>query len=120
MTMRNIVLTSLVLVGVALGVRDFVRSAVWPLDRQMLDFRVFYCGGRAVDEGADPYRIEPARACEHEYPDRLLGRSRNLVLPYVLPGYDSIPFGLLAELPFPTAKHVFRISRSSRSARPRT
>lgn len=109
MTMRNIVLTSLLLVGVAVGVRDLLRSDLWPLDRQMLDFRVFYCGGRAVDLGADPYRIEPARSCEHQYPERLLGRSRNLVLPYVLPAYDSIPFGLLAKLPFPAAERVFTI-----------
>jgi hypothetical protein len=102
-----VVLGALLVVTIAFGVRDVLRTSFFPLDRQLLDFRAFYCGGQVVDAGADPSRLEPLGRCEHSHPNRFFARSPRVVLPYVLPGYDSAAFGLLARLPFPLAGRLF-------------
>jgi hypothetical protein len=72
-----------------------------------LDFRVSYCAGAAVDARADAYRVEPIRSCEHAHPTPLLARTPNLVLAWVLPGYDLAPLAALARLPFDAAAVVY-------------
>jgi hypothetical protein len=97
----------LVLLALAAGLHDLSRSAYFPLQHSVLDLRVFYCGGRVASAGGDPYAIEPLRSCEHAVPNALLRRSPNLVLPYVLPGYDLPPLEALARLPFDAGVTLF-------------
>ena len=97
----------MIALGLVVGARALARSDFIPLQRQMLDFRVAYCAGAAVDTRADPYRIEPARSCQHRYPAGPLVRSPNLVMPFVSPGYVAAAMGAFAELPFPLAAVLF-------------
>ena len=63
---------------------------------EVLDFRVVYCGERAVIARSDPYAIEPLRACEHTV-KREANEPDWSVTPYPLPGYAAmalLPFGL--------------------------
>jgi hypothetical protein len=101
------VIVLLLALGLVIGVRDLSRSWFFPLERQQLDLRVLYCGGRAANDGANPYALEPIRTCEHAYPTRALAESPNLALPFTLPGYDLPPVELLARLPLDTASAVF-------------
>jgi hypothetical protein len=105
--LRTWILAALIAFGVGVGARDLARSDFIPLQRQMLDFRVAYCAGVAVDTRADPYRIEPARTCQHRYPAGPLVRSPNLVMPFVSPGYVAATMGAFAALPFPLAAVLF-------------
>ncbi len=66
------------------------------------DFGIFYCAGQAVAAHADPYRVEPLRACERSVwePGYLEGYAE----PAASPGYALPMFALLSRLPFATAK----------------
>lgn len=68
------------------------------------DFRAFYCAGRGMLSGYDPYRVEPLRRCEQaaalEMGVRLVPA---LVVPAPLPPYALAAFGFVARLPFPDA-----------------
>jgi hypothetical protein len=70
------------------------------------DFRAFYCAGQAANTGADPYRSEPLRSCEH-----VVGVFRsdlaNLAVPAPLPGFALAPFRLLAYAPYPMAESAW-------------
>src|ERR1700761_6114017 len=101
------VLVALLAIGLAIGIRDLTRSWFFPLERQQLDLRVLYCGGRAANAGANPYALEPIRTCEHAYPTRVFAESPNLALPFTLPGYDLPPVELLARLPLDAASAAF-------------
>jgi len=68
-------------------------------------FAAFYCGGEAVAHGADPYRIEPLRTCEHRVAPGV--NPRDVVEPAPLPGYAFVPFVALARLPYRAAALVF-------------
>jgi len=59
-------------------------------------FKAFYCAGVAVKERADPYRVEPLRACERRLAPSNL--PDGYVEPAPLPGYAMAPFGALAML----------------------
>lgn len=59
-------------------------------------FKAFYCAGVAVKERADPYRVEPLRACERQLAPSDL--PDGYVEPAPLPGYAMAPFGALAML----------------------
>jgi len=68
-----------------------------------LDFREFYCGGAAVLQGADPYRVEPLRSCEH----RIAPAKEEpawLAEPAPLPGYSLALFAQFARLDFGLAR----------------
>ncbi len=65
---------------------------------------VWYCAGEAVNEHADPYRVEPLRSCEKRYePIRKLP----WVEPAPLPGYALAAFSLMARLPFALARTLW-------------
>jgi hypothetical protein len=68
------------------------------------DTVVWYCAGQAVNEHADPYRVEPLRSCEIRYDP---SRSYPWVEPAPLPGYTLAAFSLLARLPFPLARMLW-------------
>jgi hypothetical protein len=68
-----------------------------------LDFRVVYCGAEALRDGADPYTVEPLRACEHRV-GREPGEPEWAVTPLPLPGYAIALFVPLTLLPFVAAK----------------
>ena len=67
------------------------------------DFGAFYCSGSVALSGQNPYLVEPLRSCENEH-QPLKGRSDRVVDPSPLPGYDLAFFGLLARLPYASAK----------------
>lgn len=68
------------------------------------DFKSFYCAGEAVLQHADPYRVEPLRACTH----RVVSWEPSwLVVPAPLPGYSLAFFAALAMLPYQTASLAY-------------
>jgi hypothetical protein len=71
-----------------------------------LDFRAFYCSGEAVGLRANPYTVEPLRACEHRV-QWASDWSRDLVIPSPLPAYDLALLAWLARLPYAAAKIVW-------------
>jgi hypothetical protein len=66
------------------------------------DFPAFYCAGKAVVARADPYAVEPLRACEHALPHGSDLPAR-YVTPAPLPPYALDLFALLAQLPYRVA-----------------
>ncbi len=68
-------------------------------------FSAFYCGGEAVAHGANPYRIEPLRSCEHRVAPQT--NPPDVVEPAPLPGYALVAFAALARLPYRPAALVF-------------
>ncbi len=76
-----------------------------------IDFTAFYCGGATLGAGADPYLVEPMRACQHAaYASSGVGMARNLVVPAPLPPYALGFFSLLAHLPFRVASALWALS----------
>ncbi|MEA2719386.1 MAG: hypothetical protein QOJ39_1250 [Candidatus Eremiobacteraeota bacterium] len=73
----------------------------------LLDFRVFWCGGRAALDGGNPYLYEPLHACEQRYGTAFLTASPNLVMPFVLAPYEIPVFAALARLPLQLAGQLF-------------
>ncbi len=65
-------------------------------------FAAFYCAGKALASGRDPYRIEPLRTCEQRLPSYHYD-SRNAVEPAPLPPYVLVLFVPLAKIPFVSA-----------------
>jgi Glycosyltransferase family 87 len=68
-------------------------------------FKAFYCAGMAVDERADPYRVEPMRSCERRLAPSPL--PDGYVEPAPIPGYAMAPFAALATLPPRLASLVY-------------
>ena len=71
-----------------------------------LDFQAFYCAGKAAAAGADPYRLEPLRSCEHHV-EVLPGMDASEVIPAPHPGYTIAIFEMLSHLPYGIAKFVW-------------
>ena len=70
------------------------------------DFKSFYCAGEAVLQHADPYRVEPLRACTHRV---VSWEPAWLVVPAPLPAYSLVFFAALAMLPYQTASFVYEM-----------
>ncbi|HTW83031.1 MAG TPA: glycosyltransferase family 87 protein [Candidatus Sulfotelmatobacter sp.] len=70
---------------------------------QFDDLRGTWCAGHALASGADPYHVQPDLSCQHGLGMHVVRDSPNMVLPFVLPGWDTVAFSLLARLPFPVA-----------------
>ena len=66
------------------------------------DFVAFYCGASVAASGADPYRVEPLRSCEHRNGRQFRSDSK-LVVPAPLPGYAFALLEPFARLPYPVA-----------------
>ncbi|MBC5810481.1 MAG: DUF2029 domain-containing protein [Candidatus Eremiobacteraeota bacterium] len=75
-------------------------------ERLGVDFRVVYCGAEAIRAGADPYRVEPLRACEHRIHQEHDEPAWS-VTPMPLPSYAVALFVPLTFLPFATAEGVY-------------
>jgi hypothetical protein len=70
----------------------------------MGDFRAFYCAGKAVAQGANPYLTEPLRTCEATSgPPAEPAFLRPVALPAPLPPYALLLFVPFALMPFPLA-----------------
>jgi len=93
--------------AVAVAVAVVVLLLLLPQTRPpslMRDFNAFYCAGRALDQGADPYRNEPLGSCERSPRAAWLNRGiPNLAAPAPLPPYALAPFRALAFLPYEVA-----------------
>lgn len=101
---RVFLLVALALVALV-ALRDVVRLGDALPWRQLYDFADFYCAGAALDQGADPYRYEPLRRCEHAVNTGEAYRTDpNRVVPAPLPPYDFPPFMLAARLNFTVAR----------------
>jgi hypothetical protein len=99
-------LASCCLFAILLG-RLAVRGVDGPVTNPV-DFRPFYCGGRILAAGRDPYLVEPMRSCQREVlASEGLRLNEAHVLPAPLPPYALAPFALLATLPFATATVVW-------------
>jgi hypothetical protein len=72
------------------------------------DFRAFYCAGRLLTEGADPYRDGPLHACETANgPHLLFEKEPGVTVPAPLPGYAIAAFAPLSRLPFAAAAAIW-------------
>jgi len=101
---RVVLLVALALVALV-ALRDVVRIGDALPWRQLYDFADFYCAGAALNDGADPYRYEPLRRCEHAVNTSETYRTDpNRVVPAPLPPYDFPPFMLAARLSFTAAR----------------
>src|ERR1700681_431306 len=68
------------------------------------DFRAFYCAGKVVAQGANPYLTEPLRTCEATAgPPGEPAVLRPVALPAPLPPYALLLFVPFALMPFPLA-----------------
>jgi hypothetical protein len=90
-----------------------VAGALWVPSRDgpvtnPLDFRAFYCAGAALGAGADPYRVEPLRACERStLASAGLTMDPRRVVPAPLPPYALLAFAALARLPYRVASQAW-------------
>ena len=66
------------------------------------DFVAFYCGASVAASGADPYRVEPLRSCEHRN-GRQFRPDSKLVVPAPLPSYAFAFLEPLTRLPYSIA-----------------
>ncbi|MBD5605503.1 MAG: DUF2029 domain-containing protein [Candidatus Eremiobacteraeota bacterium] len=68
------------------------------------DFNAFYCAGRAVSAGVDPYRAEPLGTCERA-PKKagFYTVPAGVTLPAPLPPYDLAVFATIGKLPYEVA-----------------
>src|SRR5215469_9327889 len=72
------------------------------------DFRAFYCAGRLLTEGADPYRDGPLHACETANgPHLLFEKEPGVTVPAPLPGYTIAALAPLSRLPFAAATAIW-------------
>jgi hypothetical protein len=78
-----------------------------PLLHSATDFTAFYCAGEVVRAGANPYRVEPLRSCEHRL-HAMRDRPPWYVTPVPFPGYVLAGFAAISLLPFELA-HVLWI-----------
>jgi len=69
------------------------------------DLEAFYCAGETVLLKADPYLVEPLRACEHRLPNGGAFPAQ-FVTPTPQPGYTLGLFTLLTFMPYRTAAYV--------------
>jgi len=68
-------------------------------------FRAFYCAGRTIDGGRDPYRVEPLRSCETAVSAQYI--TNGVVEPAPLPPFVLAGFAALAMLPYTSALGLF-------------
>ncbi len=105
-----VVALALALLAIA-ALRDIGRLGDALPWRQLYDFQDFYCAGSAVAQGADPYRYEPLRTCEHRVNETAAyRRDARRVVPAPLPPYDFPPLALAARLGFPAARTLFALA----------
>ena len=99
-TPNRIALVALVVLVAVIIFGFFSHNAIEPAS-----FKAFYCAGLAVDNRANPYRVEPLRTCEHRVSKEQF--PSYAVEPAPLPGYALAPWAVLARLPFGTAVKVY-------------
>lgn len=75
---------------------------------QQGSFKAFYCAGRAVAAGQDPYRVQPLEQCEKAVVGSRLAAGE--VEPAPLPGYGLAAYAALSHLPYRTAAAVYQLS----------
>ncbi len=81
------------------------------------DFHAFYCAGRVIAGGGDPYRAGPLYACESQaQPWHLYSAAGGVALPAPLPGYALALFVPLAFLPYPLAAILWLLVSSAAGA----
>ena len=98
----------LALVVIVVGFALVESLAIFPA--RLCDFRAFYCSGRAVLAGQDPYREHPLHECEHAVPGPLVSDlPAELTIPAPYPGYALVLFALVAKLPFNLAVGVWTV-----------
>lgn len=73
----------------------------------MYDFAQFYCGGRVLDDGGDPYRYEPLHTCEQSTNLQAFRNDPKRALPVLLPPYALAVYMPLARLDFAVARAVY-------------
>jgi hypothetical protein len=101
------VLYAIVIFAVLLSARSFANWDSAKSTNGMMDFRAFWCAGKALAANANPYLTEPLRSCEHGIPESLLRRWPDSVIPFVHPGYDAAVSEVLAQFPFGIAAALF-------------
>lgn len=91
--------------GIALGLALISTGLALRGNVEHQSFKAFYCGGTAVRERADPYRVEPLRSCERRFePDPI---ASGYVEPAPMPGYVLAFFAVLSVLPAKAASALF-------------
>jgi Glycosyltransferase family 87 len=72
-----------------------------------IDFNAAYCGTKVAEQGADPYRVEPLRQCEHAATPTKDDTNAWIVVPAPLPGYTFLLLRPLVHVPYDAAKTVW-------------
>ncbi len=92
-----LVAIAIVVLALVLYVPAFSNGHGWAMD----DFKTFYCSGRVLLEGENPYDTIPLAACESQPAPRPIFVARpGFVLPAPLPGYAIAGFAIVALVPF--------------------
>ncbi len=95
-----------VLICLMLTLSYVASLALFP--ERLCDFRAFYCAGRSVLAGRDPYREHPLHECERALPAQIASAlPAQVTIPAPYPGYVLALFALLAALPFNLAAAVW-------------
>ncbi|MDB5069509.1 MAG: hypothetical protein JWM87_620 [Candidatus Eremiobacteraeota bacterium] len=100
----------MLVIGAVVAARELAWSSLFHADQRLIDFGVFWCGGRAALDGASPYLFEPLRSCEHQHGAGTFNVVPNFVMPFVLPPFDIAPFAQLARMPYGIAAWFFTVS----------
>jgi hypothetical protein len=75
------------------------------------DFRAFYCGGRAVLEGQNPYATSALLPCESApQPFALYSAHDGVAVPAPFPGYALLAFAAFAWMPYPLAAALWLLA----------
>jgi hypothetical protein len=72
-----------------------------------IDFNAAYCGVKVAELGADPYRVEPLRRCEHNATPMRNDDHAWVVVPAPLPGYTFFLLRPFAHVPYDVAKTLW-------------
>ena len=66
----------------------------------LADYRAFWCAGKVLAHGGNPYLTAPLVACEYAAPWFHPYGATHVAIPAPLPGYALLPFAALSFLPF--------------------
>lgn len=95
-----VALAAFLFTGPLRGPHAFVRG-------NAIDFNAAYCGVKVAELGADPYRVEPLRRCEHDATPTRSDDRAWVVVPAPLPGYTFFLLRPLAHVPYDVAKALW-------------
>lgn len=105
---RSVGIAALLVIFVAGAVHDIARHPIPLLG--MTDLSDFYCAGKIVLLGENPYLAEPLRSCEHSLRKGGDWNDPGYIVPAPQPPYDFAPYAVLSLVDFGAAKVLTALS----------